>query len=287
MLGFDGLLEHTQDAVASRDYLTELLAAVVGLTTTWSRLAQDFYVMTSYEFQTLDLPDRVAGTSSMMPQKKNMVVLEDLKASSAQVLGAYTTAIATIRATQFTNTVDGNREAFRWCWETLVDVVDSLQVLDVVIDAARPRPERMRQLVEANFSAATDLADALVLEAGLPFRLAHHVAGAVIRAATDAGIQSNAITSALVADVSQKEFGQRIVIAPELLKDILDPAHGAERRRGTGGPAQADIARMLSSSAAKLETDGAAQKQRRTSVAAAEAALAGAFESLANSAVAR
>lgn len=284
LLAFNGIVAHTLDAVASRDYLTELLAAVTGLATTWSRLAQDFYLMTSYEFQTLELPDRVAGTSSMMPQKKNMVVLEDLKAGGAQLLGAYTTAISAVRGTQFTNTVDANREAFRWCWEALSETVDSLHVLDVVIEGARPRSERMRQLVEGNFSAATDLADAMVLEAGLPFRLAHHVAGAVIRAASAAGLRSIEITSALVAEVSQKEFGQRIDIAPELLASVLDPARGAERRRGTGGPAQADISEMRTASIAKLEADRAAQLKRRATIAAADTALNAAFDHLASTA---
>ncbi|MEZ5844106.1 MAG: argininosuccinate lyase [Hyphomicrobiaceae bacterium] len=287
LLGFDGIVEHTLDAVASRDYLTELLAATTGLATTWSRLAQDFYLMTSYEFQTLELPDRVAGTSSMMPQKKNMVVLEDLKAGGAQLLGAYTTAISTVRGTQFTNTVDANREAFRWCWEALSKTVDSLHVLDVVIEGARPRPERMRQLVEGNFSAATDLADAMVQDAGLPFRLAHHVTGAVIRAAAAAGMRSNEITSALVAEVSEKEFGQRIEIAPELLASVLDPARGAERRRGTGGPAQADISGMRSASLARVQADQAAQLGRRARIAAADVALDAAFDHLHTSAGSR
>lgn len=287
LLGFDALVEHTLDAVASRDYLVELLGAVTLLATTWSRVAQDFYVMTSYEFQTLELPDRVAGTSSMMPQKKNMVVLEDLKASAAQVLGAYATAVAAIRSAHFTNTVDGNREAFRWCWEALGDARDALDALDVVLEAARPRPARMRALVEANYSTATDLADALVLDAGLAFREAHHVAGAVIRAAHARGLVANQIGPDLLAEVSKREFGRRMEVSAETLADVLDPVRGAERRRGTGGPAQADIQAMLASSRHRLDADRKEQKARRNRVTEAETRLVAAFATLAAGEVSR
>ncbi len=70
LLGFDGVIEHTQDCVASRDFALELLSICVQMAVTWSRLAQDIFTMVMNEFQTLELPDRVAGTSSIMPQKK-------------------------------------------------------------------------------------------------------------------------------------------------------------------------------------------------------------------------
>ena len=281
LLGFDGLVEHTLDAVASRDYLAELLACATALATTWSRLAQDFYIMTSYEFQTLELPDRIAGTSSMMPQKKNMVVLEDLKASAAQTLGAYTTAVAAIRATQFTNTVDGNREAFRWSWDALGEIRDSLKVVEVVISAAVPNAARMRDLVEINYSTATDLADSLVLEGGLPFREAHHIAGAIVRTSYARGLKAREITSDLVGEVTERDFGRQIKIAPEVLARALDPVTAAERRKGTGGPAQADIDAMVTASAAELDRDALVHRDRGARIASAAQELALSFAALA------
>ncbi len=281
LLGFDGLVAHTLDAVASRDYLMELLSAVTLLTTTWGRLAQDFFVMTSYEFQTLDLPDRVAGTSSMMPQKKNMVVLEDLKASSAQLLGALATAVAGVKGTHFTNTVDGNSEAFRWAWDALDDTIDTLQVLDVVIANAAPKPDRMRALVEANFSTATDLADALVLRGGLPFREAHHVAGGVVRAAVSRGLTASGITADLVSEVARELTGSRIEIAPSLLSEALAPELAAERRQGTGGPARADIETMAAALEHQLAHDRRQQAERKERVASAKRELEAAVAALA------
>ncbi|MCC7016979.1 MAG: argininosuccinate lyase [Rhodospirillales bacterium] len=282
LLGFDGLVAHTLDAVASRDYLLELLGNCTSLATTWGRLAQDFFVMTSYEFATLELPDSVAGTSSMMPQKKNMVVLEDLKASAAQLLGAYATAVAGVKSTNFTNTVDGNREAFRWCWDALTETVDGLRVLDVVLDRARPRAARMRELVAANFSTATDLADALVQKAGLSFREAHHVIGGVVRAAIARGLKSDAVDAKLVRAVARKIMGRPLDLPPKILKAAMDPALAAERRRGTGGPARADIEAMASALGNNLVRDRREQTARRAKLAAANRALERAFAALAS-----
>ena len=80
-LGFDVLGPHAQDCIASRDYLIELLSGLSIAATSWGRMAQDFFVMTTYEFQTLHLPDSIAQTSSMMPSEKNLTALEFLKSS--------------------------------------------------------------------------------------------------------------------------------------------------------------------------------------------------------------
>lgn len=82
LLGFDGFLENTLDAVGSRDFALESMAQMTLLAVFWSRVAQDFFVWSTHEFALIDFPDSVAGTSSIMPQKKNPVVLEYLKGLS-------------------------------------------------------------------------------------------------------------------------------------------------------------------------------------------------------------
>src|SRR3546814_5140057 len=99
----------------------------------------------------------------------------------------------------------------------------------------------MRTLVEENFSTATDLADALVQEAGLSFREAHHVVGGVVRAAMERGLKANRIDGALLESVGREITGRPVKLSVETLRASLDPALAAERRQGTGGPAAGDI----------------------------------------------
>ena len=117
LLGFDAVLEHGLDCVASRDFALEITA----LALTLSRFAQDMHVMVSHEFSAVDFPDSVCGTSSIMPQKKNPVVIEHLKGKAAHVAAAFASAAACVRASHFTNTLDAHREGLSMVWGGLVE----------------------------------------------------------------------------------------------------------------------------------------------------------------------
>src|SRR6185436_7670816 len=156
LLGFDSVLPHAQDCVGTRDHLLELLSVAAIAATSWGRMAQDFFLMATHEFGTLAFPDRVAQTSSMMPQKRNMTALEHLKASAAIVLGAQVTALATMRGANSSFMLDACRDAFHWTWDAFEEMRRALAVAAVVVRAAEPRPERMRELVRGNFATATD-----------------------------------------------------------------------------------------------------------------------------------
>jgi argininosuccinate lyase len=280
LLGFDAVAPHAQDAVASRDYLVELIGSCALAASTWGRMAQDFYVMTTWEFATLELPDSIAVTSSIMPQKKNMVALETLKSHAASLMGAWTTAMAGIKGTTFTLTVDSCLDALRWVWDALEDTRANLAIATLVAGAARPRAERMRELARANFATATDLADALVLEGGLSFRDAHHLTGAVVRAAMDRGLTADRIDASLVAEQSQAMLGRRIALDPEIVRRAVDPATSVEIRRHTAGPSSEDMRALIARLRQQLDADRREARDRRRLVDQAAAQLDAEFRSL-------
>lgn len=254
------------------------------LANSWGRMAQDFFVMSSYEFGTLHFPDSVAGTSSMMPQKKNLVVLESLKARAATILGAQVAAFVGVKGTNFTNVVDGVRDAFRWAWEALDDTIHALAIAELVVATAEPAPARMLELARANFSTATDLADGLVRQAGLSFREAHHLVGAIVRTAMARGLTADRIDSALIDEESLRMLGRPIELAPELVARIVDPVAVAEERRGSGGPSKADMAGMQAALGARLASDQAEVDGWRSAIAAADTERRRRFQALAASA---
>ncbi len=281
LLGFDAVTDHSLDAVASRDYLIELISGCTLLASTIGRLAQDFYVMTTFEFRTLQLPDSVAITSSIMPQKRNMTALEILKGRVAQATGALTTALTGYKATPFSHMLDGHQEGLRWAWDTLEEIAWSLPVARFIVESAEPRRERMLELVHSNFSNITDLADALVRISGLSFRDAHHVAGRAARLALDQGLTSDQITAEHVAAASDSILGRRITLDPAVVDDILDPAQVVERRAGTGSPAAQDMEMMLSNLKSRLNQDCTLYEERRNQVAESRRRLEADFASLA------
>lgn len=273
LLGFAGPVENTLDAVASRDFALELLSALSVLAVTWSRVAQDFYVWCTHEFQMVDFPDSVASTSSIMPQKKNPVVLEHLKGRAAAVIGQMMTGMMNARALNFTHTGDGSRETVRALWAAGRESVDCLRLLDLALRTATPNAALMLRRATADFASATDLADALVEHADLSFRDAHHVVGAVVREAIDRGLPANEITSAMLQAAAISQLGRNVTLPGDVVRDCLDPVRSVRARTLTGGPAPVAVREAIATLRADLDRSRAGNAERKATIAAARVDL--------------
>ena len=255
LLGFDGLVVDTLDAVASRDYLLEAAAAGAILGATLSRFAQDLYVLYTYEFGTIDFPDRVAGTSSIMPQKKNPNDLEHIKGRTAPIAGALVSGLAAIRNTNYTNIIDANREGLRPVWAGLEELRIALALARVATETAQPRAELMLARCRMNFSTVTELADTLVRKWRISFREAHEIVGAVVRDAIAAGLDASGITAAMVMTHAVPLVGVGYSITDGEVHDALDPLRNVEARSHAGGPAPEAVAKMVARAGEGLRHD--------------------------------
>ncbi|RDV00380.1 argininosuccinate lyase [Trinickia dinghuensis] len=266
LLGFSAPVAHALDAVASKDPLLELLCAALFVATTFGRLAQDFYLMSTFEFSTLTLPDSLAITSSIMPQKKNQAVLEFLKGRQSHILGALVTGFASFRAAPYSHVLDSNADSLHWLWQAADELVDTIPVVDQVINRATPNRERMAELAGANFSTATDLADFLVREKGMSFKEAHHITGRVVRLAIDTGLGVADIPPELVARAALETTGRMLSLTSEEIADALDPRAAVERRRSGGGPSSHDMESLIEQSMLKLAADREEHKRIGSSI---------------------
>lgn len=272
-LGFEGLVENTLDAVATRDFGLEILAGLSQIALGWSRVAQDYHVLVSHEFQTIEFPDRVTGTSSIMPQKKNPVVLEHLKGKAGHLLGLYVASAAAIKGTHFTNTIDGNRESMRGVWEAGEETLRCLSLFDLIISTGRPNAALMKRRVTEDFASATDLADVMVRDCDLSFREAHHVVGGVVRAAMDAGLAADGITTEMVDEAARAQLGRPLGLDPEVVRRSLDPVASVAARTLPGGPAPEAVARSVEQAQVRLEANRAALADKRGRLQAARETL--------------
>ncbi len=94
LLGFEGILENSIDAVGNRDFITETIAVLTLLAVNLSRFAEDLIIWSSPDFGVIELPDEFTSTSSIMPQKKNPDVLEVIRARASHVLGNFVASAA-------------------------------------------------------------------------------------------------------------------------------------------------------------------------------------------------
>lgn len=269
LLGFPTVIDSSLDSVASRDFLFEVLGTLSLLAATWSRVAQDYFLWTTDEFNLFEFPDSVAGTSSIMPQKKNPVVLEYLKGRAGHVLGSYTAAITILRTTNFTHSGDANRESIGGFWATAQDCLASLKLLELVVSSAKPRKGPMLKRARENFSSATDLADVIVTKGGVSFRQAHHIVGAVVREALDGGMTADQITLEMVQRACLDQLGHAISLSQEDLTASLDPSLSVESR-DNGGPSSKSVRNVLTRAHASLEKHDAEIRARKLAIVEAD-----------------
>ncbi|HHY47909.1 MAG TPA: argininosuccinate lyase [Firmicutes bacterium] len=253
LLGFDGILENSLDAVASRDWVPELLAALSIMMTDISRLSMDLYLWYTDEFSYIDLDGSVAAVSSIMPQKKNPITLEHCKSKAAHVYGALISSLACLKNVPFGHSRDVAGECVASLWNGLDESSITLRLMSATLSSLRVRSDIMAERAARNFSTATELADTLVRECDLPFRVAHMIVASLVSRAVSAGLVASDITAEMLDEVSRDIAGRALNINPSTLKSVLAPERNVEVRDSLGGPATAEVRRMVSNAEERLK----------------------------------
>jgi argininosuccinate lyase len=191
-LGFDGPTRNSLDAVSDRDFAIEYLTAAVQCALHLSRLAEEFVLWASQPFGFVSLSDAWSTGSSIMPQKRNPDAAELVRGHAGRILGCMTALMVTMKGLPLAYSKDMQDDKPP-VFEAHELLGLSVAAMTGMIASATFRTDRMRALAESGFSTATDLADWLVREAGLPFREAHHVTGRVVKRAEELGVTLDAL----------------------------------------------------------------------------------------------
>lgn len=273
LLGFSGPLANALDSVASRDFALELSATLSIMMITCSRMVQDFYIWSTPEFGYLTFPDSIASTSSIMPQKKNPAVLEYLRGKTGHLIGLTSAALSTVKSTHFTHSGDSSRESTRTCWESCEEALKALELMQLLVEQVAPNRDRMAARAADDFSTVTDLADLLVRRADASFRDAHHIIGAVVRQALEAGLPARAITPAMITSAAAEQLGRPVTLDEADIAACLDPVRNVAARQSLGGPAPQSVRAHLAEQRARLALQQAAIDTAQRRAADARGAL--------------
>jgi len=269
LLGFDGLVTNTIEGVAGWDHIAEFAAdnaiALSGL----GRLASEIQLWSTDEYRSAELDPAFAGTSSIMPQKRNPDSLERTRRIAADAVGSVTAILTSLNAIEYQHSVVRIPLEPR----ALDAVVAATHAMTGVVRTLRPDKPRMLRAAAENFSTMTDLADALVREGGLGFREAHAVVARVVGAALDEGRTADRIDLGMVEAAARAQLGRPVTLSEAALRDALDPARGVARRDGVGGPAPAAVAAAIAAARASIGEARARLDARRARRAAAAATL--------------
>ncbi len=243
ILGFSTTNRSALDAVASRDLALRLLGAWAVCSTALSRLAQDLQLWTMGDVALFDLPDDLAGGSSMMPQKRNPYLLEIAKGKLVSLPTALGFALHAMQKTPFSNSVEVGTEGVSGCAQAATAFSESCDLLRLMVEALVPRTGRGEAAARNGAVVATQVANALVRERDISFHEAHRRVGAHITAALETGVEP-------------------LQSLQELAEGPLDDLRAAVRALAYGGGPGA-VPRELGASQAGLRHD-ADELARRT-----------------------
>ena len=187
-LGFDAPTRNSLDAVSDRDFAIEYLTCAAQTALHLSRLAEEFVLWASQPFGFVSLSDQWSTGSSIMPQKRNPDAAELVRGHAGRITGCLVSLMVTMKGLPlaYSKDMQDDKPPVFECHDLLGLC---LAAMTGMVESATFRTDRMRGLAESGFATATDLADWLVREAGVPFREAHHITGRAVARAEALGVR--------------------------------------------------------------------------------------------------
>lgn len=247
-LGFDRPMANSLDGVSDRDFVLETLAAATIAAVHFSRLAEEIVIWMTPQFGFVKLSDRFTTGSSIMPQKRNPDAAELSRAKVGRIAAAFQGLVIVMKGLPLAYSKDMQEDK-----ETAFDALSSLGLVIAamagMVADLEPLPEAMRAAAGRGYSTATDLADWLVRELKMPFREAHHVTGAIVKAAEAKGVDLDFLP---LADMQ--------AIEPRITKavfSVLSVENSVKSRTSYGGTAPQNVRKMARQWLRRLEKDRA------------------------------
>ena len=234
-LGFDRPVENSIDGTAARDVVAEFsfVAAMIGVDI--SRLAEEVVIWATREFSFVTLADAYSTGSSIMPQKKNPDVAELARGKAGRLIGDLAGLLATLKGLPLAYNRDLQEDK-----EPVFDAVDTLEVLlpavSGMVATLRFDTARLASLAPLGFALATDVAEWLVRQ-GVPFRVAHEVAGACVRVCEQRGIE--------LWDLGDDDLTAISAHLTPAVRSVLTVEGSLASRDAVGGTAPVRVAEQL------------------------------------------
>jgi argininosuccinate lyase len=242
LLGFDGFIEHTRDAMWQIDGLIAAMAAASSLLTTQSKLAEDLEIWASTEFDYVSIADGYSRSSVLMPQKRNPYSLSIIRGASGTMIGRLSGFLAVSKSPSARS--DNLIYAYGEVPRALDLARRTTRLTAGVISTLQVNSARMWQALESGFSQSTDLAEFIMGQCGVDYRTAYQIVGAAVRTASRDGIRGIDLTVGRLQDAAAEYNGSRLDLDDVDLATVLDPRGIVETRVLDGGAAPQVVAGM-------------------------------------------
>jgi argininosuccinate lyase len=265
LLGFDAVQEHSLDCVGTRDFAAEVIADLAILMSGLSKIAEEFVLWSSWEYRMLDIDDAYSSGSSIMPQKKNPCIAELTRGKVGIVYGRLMQILTTLKAlpSGYNRDLQEDKPPL---WEAFDCAEACLRAVAAMVSTVTFNTERMREMVGQNFATATELANLLVTDRGLPFRTCHEIVGSLVGTLVHEG--KNLDDHQRVQEILA-EHEQHLTL--EEIASVVEPVACLHRQRSLGSTGPDPVRAMLGRLSEGLKTSRADTTARRDGIESAYA----------------
>jgi argininosuccinate lyase len=243
LLGFTAPTVNAYGSIASVDYFTEMLGAQSALLVNIGKFAQEFLLMAMMEFNVVRLPDGFVQGSSIMPQKRNPVALEHIRAIASKALGESLAVFTTVHNTPFGDINDSEDDVQPLIYHALRDTTRAVSLFAATLKSAKFNLETLKKRASENFITVTELADSIVRKENLPFRISHKIVGNCVKIAYENGGE---ITHELLQNTAKELIGRELSFTKDELEKTLTAEYFVSIRTIYGGSAPEETRRALS-----------------------------------------
>lgn len=243
LLGFTAPTVNSYASIASIDYFTEMLGATIALLVNVGKFSQEFLLMAMREFDVIVLSDGYVQPSSIMPQKRNPVALEHVRAIASKGLGQALGVMTAVHNTPFGDINDSEDDIQPLIYSAIRDANRAVSLLGNSLKTATFNIETLKRRAGENFITVTELADTIVRRENLSFRVAHHIVAESVKDAIEA---KSEITHEILQSAAREILGKELSLSAEETTQAMSAENFVNIRKIYGGTAPEETRRALS-----------------------------------------
>ena len=241
LLGFEGIINNSIDAISSRDYIYETLMCLSLIAIQISRISEDFLIWSSKEFGFIELDEQFCSVSSVMPQKKNPDTLELMRSKSSKVISNLFTATLMIKSipTGYFRDFQELKPLLKDSFENLISIIN---ILIGLVSSIKLNKEKMLDAVNNSYIFALDLAELLVQEKNIPFRQTHSIVASLVKNSQN---PTDLFNKEELTKAIKEVTNQQIEISADFIHNLSDANSCLNKRISLGSPSKKEIEKTL------------------------------------------
>lgn len=243
-LDFKCATSNSIDSVSDRDFALEFLSVASIISMHLSRLAEEIVIWSTADFNFIKLSDAFTSGSSIMPQKRNPDAAELVRAKSGRIYGSLFSLLTVMKGLTLTYSKDMQEDK-----EPVFDAAENLALcinaMSGMIKDMTVNQDKMKEAAGRGYSTATDLADWLVQNLGIPFRKCHSISGKVVKLAEERGCKLEEIPLEDMQKIEPK-------ITDGILK-VLSVENSVKSRTSYGGTSPENVEKAIKEAKKKYD----------------------------------